>query len=80
MGKCIHGDFRKKTRMSNSLSHLLKENPKIIKERKKKKKCGRIPGLAGRTGAVGASMSDLRFDLHIKFFYGVCSQILQCTH
>lgn len=54
--------------------------PKDNKRKKEKKKCGRIPGLAGRTGAVGASMSDLRFDLHIKFFYGVCSQISQCTH
>lgn len=37
MGKCLHGDFKKKTKMSNSLSHL-KENPQILKERKKKKK------------------------------------------
>lgn len=76
MGKCLHGDFKKKTKMSNSLSHL-KENPQILKERKKKKKSGRILGLAGRTGAA---VSDLKFDLCIKFFYGICSDMSQCTH
>lgn len=68
------GTLRRKPRKSKSLSHL-KENPQILKGRKKKKKSGRILRLTGRTGAAGASVSDLKFDLHKIFSWHLCSDV-----